>query len=287
MGYFGSPENKAIANIEREISKKQLDAVYEKADGKIKDEQINPDDFADIVGKEKISKDKKYVENMESVFAKEADPNQEESRKLATILEAVLHEHSELSEWLGPNSFTAKASRYDDIKNGVDTIAEFEDEDSGKIEVLAIDITTSQDLSKKIGRIKKEIESGEMAKIDYFSSQHTDTRQSLKNIPRIIIGADKRTVSEIGNLWVKGENNALGEHNIQFQIIEEMILQCVKFKEYAEKFGKSDIASKYQKLNEILRKVYDEKKSGGVEDDHERDRDRVFAELKKEISEIS
>src|SRR3989344_6211954 len=114
-----------MKNFESKIFEKiEITGIYEKATKEIEIDRINPDDFIDLYDTEK---DKKYVAEMEQKFAKNSSPDKQESLKLATIFEAIVHQHAELSDWLGPNASTIKTSKYDDIKNGVDSIVEIKE----------------------------------------------------------------------------------------------------------------------------------------------------------------
>ncbi len=81
-------------------------------------------------------------------------------------------------------------------------------------------------LKKKFNCIKKEIEEGKLARIKYFVSEHMNIRGELKKVPRLVIGADRETVKELGELWINRDNKALEKHPIQFTLLKEILLQC-------------------------------------------------------------
>ncbi|TSD01475.1 MAG: hypothetical protein Athens071426_665, partial [Parcubacteria group bacterium Athens0714_26] len=175
--------------------------------------------------------------------------------------EEIIHEQVELSDWLGPDVCTIKPSRYDDIKNGVDSIAEFqESEHTASYLALAIDATFSSEIEKKLSRIKKEIEAGELAKVKYFASDHMNFRGEIAMIPRVIIGAEAKTIKDISELWLEGKNKDLGSHKIQFQIIEEMLIQFDAYKRYAEKVNRPEIVRIYNKVSSLVQNIYNNKK---------------------------
>lgn len=262
-----------MRNYERQtdlmIEKLNLDKIHKEAVELLKNNEIDPNKFTDLYGPENVENDKNYVKKMEERFKK---PEQEDVDKLATILEAIIYEHAELSEWLGPNTETIKTSRYDDIRNGIDLIAEFiENEKSAFHLGLAVDATLSSDkINEKIKRIKEEIDKGKLARIKYFRSDFLGIRGELSNLPRIIIAADAKTINELSELWSEGRMKELGKHQIQFQILEEIILQLETFKNYAEKKKLSNIALIYQKLLKMVKDIY-QKKQKNVEDFGERD----------------
>lgn len=178
---------------------------------------------------------------------------------MATILEAVISDHAEMSNWFGPNSFSVKTSRYDDIKNGVDMVIEFVEDNSASHLALGIDVTFSPRLDKNFQRIKGEIEQGQLAKIKYFRSEALNFRGELTNLPRFVIMVDNKTAQNLAKLWFQGENNKLGEHFVQLQILSQILIQAELFSRYAQKIGKINIAKTYQKVKEIIKPIFQEK----------------------------
>lgn len=257
------------------------DQAYIKAKSLEEGERIQLDDFKDLYGEKNVSEDQEYVKKMESIFIKEAGPEQENTKKLAAIFEEIIHEQVELSDWLGPDVCTIKPSRYDDIKNGVDSIAELqESEHTASYLALAIDATFSSEIEKKLYRIKKEIESGELAKIKYFASDHMNFRGEIAMIPRVIIGAEAKTIKNLSELWLEGKNKDLGSHKIQFQIIEEMLIQFGAYKRYAEKVNQPEIASIYSKVSKLVQEICDKKKEILTDSGQ---RDNVFFAIQKRM----
>ncbi|MBI5732466.1 hypothetical protein HY967_00705 [Candidatus Jorgensenbacteria bacterium] len=259
-----NPEDEILENI-------TVDQAYQAAKRTLEKEAIQPGQFIDLYNKDSIESDETHVKKMEIVFAKTGGPEQEKVQKLATIFEATIHEHAEQSEWFGPDAFTIKTSRYDDIQNGVDSIAEFrENEMSASYLGLAIDVTMSAEMGKKFERIRQEIERGELAKIKYFHSEHMNIRGELTKVPRVVIGATAQTIKQLAELSLEKNMKALANHPIQFQILEEMMAQLEAFKKYAEGVNKSELASIYEKTHALVKKIYKEKKET-VRDNGERD----------------
>ena len=246
-----------------------VEQMAKKAKASLKREEICLDDFEGIYTKEKIEADKKYVEEKEKVFDRDDTENEKEMKKLATIFEVVVYKHGELSEWFGHGALTIKTSEYDDIKNGVDLMVEFEEK--GHL-ALAIDVTFSNDTEKKFERIQKEIEKGKLTEVEYFKSESEEYPHSLQKVPRVVIGAEKKTVMELGELWVENEKEKLGKHSIQFQMLDQIIEQAEVFAEYARKCKKEDVVGQYENIRKILGDVLKEKnKNPDLEDSFERD----------------
>ncbi len=259
-----------------------LNQAYKQARLRLAKDAIKLDRFRNVpgYGEGVVHLDTEEVRNLEVSIERGIAPEEENTRKLSTIFEAVIHENAELSEWPGPEAQTIKSSRYDDIKNGVDTIVEFEEPDRSTTHLaLAIDVAMSGSIEKKFDRIKQEIREGRMAEVKYFASDTTDPGP-LHNVPRIVIGADGRTVNELANLWLEGSKRELGKHPIQFQILEEIIMQLTAFEAYAQQEHKLELAKEYERTRLMVEEIYDDKKlqleDTGV-------RDRAFSVMQEDL----
>ena len=251
-----------MRNFESRIFEKlNLDETYRIAEKFLEQEEIKIENFTDLYVKEDIEKDRQYVEEMEAKSNQKSSSEFRQSKKLATIFEAVLHSQVELNDWFGHHAITIKPSHFDHIKNGVDSIAEFQEpEKSASYFALAIDATSSLDVQDKFDSIKREIKQGELAKIKYFSSDYMNRRE-LDKVPRVIICAEPEIVKELGQLWVEKNNKALEKHPIQFIILKEILIECEIFKNYAKKVNQPEIAAIYEKSQKIVQEIYNEKQS--------------------------
>lgn len=265
--------------IEKQIEQKEfIEKLHERAK-KIMSENIIPmDDFVNLYGKENVEKDKNIVEKLKIKFQENAPDEKKEAKILADILEAIILEESELSNWFGENTSTIKTSDYDDYVNHVDAVVKFEGDKIPVHTALGIDMTYSTNIKEKFDYIKKEIENGILAEVKYFSSSFI--KGIHMQIPRLIIGADVKTIKELGELWLDKESKiegrkkevkeALGKHSIQFQFLKQMILEAEFFEKYAEKIGKPEITEIYARLKKLILSVYNNKvskqKDAGVYD---------------------
>lgn len=238
------------------------DKAYESVLKKINSHAIKEtdEDFVKLYGIEKVEKDKKYVEEMEEIFKKN---NDKESAKKATILEYIIYEQSELGDWLGKKAITQKTSRTDDIRNGIDIAVEFEEENKVfEYLGLAIDVSFGDELLKKFNRIKKEIDSGELAKIEYFRSQNI--AKEINNVPRVVVAVDGKTLNDLIELWSEKNEDSktkLAAHPVQIQILNELFIQLKIFEQYAREVVKKDeLADIYKRDLIIVRNLLRDKK---------------------------
>ncbi len=267
---------------ENETEVLDLDVLYEKAQESLEDEdRIEPSSFADRYKQETIDADERYVREMEARFEASNTPEQERGKKLATVFESAFYRNADLNEWLGPDTSIILASRYDDIKNGVDGIAEFTPEGASASHLaMAIDVTITPALEAKFQRIKNDIDKGELTMVKYFASDHM--RGELLNIPRVVIGADADTALEAALLTHKRKNKELAHHWLQFQILEEMDNQLRVFEHYArEKAKQSYVAKIMAQSGSLIRRIREEK-SKTLRDP--RTRDGVFATMQKHLT---
>lgn len=276
-------------NFGKELEDREIiEKAFEKSRTLIYEYALKEEDFIDSHGEENVAKDTAYVESMERKFEQTSSEEQKYCKMLGDVFETMIYDQMD-NEWLGPDAVAIKTARYDDIKNGVDQVVEFQEgKGTASHLALAIDATTSDDLGKKVERIKKEIEKGEMAHIKYFLSEymreHTGFgRGEMVNIPRVIIGADRNIIKELSELWLENKNKELAKHPIQFQILEEIMIQCEVFKNYAAKIqddkDRSKIVNMYDKTRETVKNIYEEKKKT-IQDDGFR-QDEVFDAIKR------
>ncbi len=265
---------------EEEKKEPSLGEVYRRTHELAERAAIDPEGFRDLYGNEVVDQDKEEVERLEKQFEEERKEHKErmgadewwsseKKRELAEVFEVIFYEHAEMSNWLGPDATVTKASRYDDLKNGVDSIVEFtseEDESRAAHLALAVDVTTSRAdevIREKLERIKREIDAGTLTRVKYFKSGNLDIRGELQNVPRTVIAADAwKTVTELGTLFMKGENKKLAEHFIQHQITDELLLQFKVFGNYAREREREDVYKKYKRLQSIVSAIREAKEEG-------------------------
>lgn len=231
--------------------------MYEEARDILDEAAIKPIDFVDLYSFEKIEADINYVEDKKAQFTSHENPEAIASKKMATIFEGLVHVYGSKGHWFGPHSTTLKASEYDDIRNGVDSIVEFKPPNQPASQLaLAIDVTFAKDLQRKFDRIRKEIEDGKLTEIKYFDSKKTGFKGMKTKVPRVVVGANVAIVKSLADLWSEKREDLLINHPIQNVVLQEMIIQCDAFARHAEKFGQKEIAETYKQDLALLRNIY-------------------------------
>lgn len=269
-----------------------------------------------------VTKDEEEVRRLEGIFQLEnrKHPARKENMQRGELFEALLAERIELDDWFGQDAKTIVPSRYDDIRNGVDLLVEFESElGFFKHLGLSIDATTHiPSITEKIEAIKRAIERGQLTSLKYFYSEKTGNSGVLKDLPKVIVAADFRTIREIAGLWIRIqklrarklylEKNSpdhpelaaahkqiitlvrqLANHRIQFQILEEIKAQLTYFQNYAEDhclaLRKLQVIEKYRSALETINYILENKEATLADEDKKSiENDMAYQAIMKEVS---
>lgn len=272
-------------NENKMLDELTIDQAYQKARKMKKKNMIMMDAF---INYKDIEEDKQKVVQLKKIFAEEIAQSSEKDKaqKLAVIFEEIFFEQAELSNWLGPNVATIQTTEYDDYKNGVDSVAEIHESATAASYLgLAIDVTLAAELDKKFDRIKKEIEDGTLTTIKYFASSDNTFHGQLGKVPRVIIGADARTVKQLSEIWLeenKASKNTFADHPVQMQILKEILLQLETFENYATQVKQHEIAGIYEKTKNLLEPIYNEKLQQFPDFDDNDLNDQIFQEIKNQ-----
>jgi hypothetical protein len=277
FGHERSPE-------ERYAHKEVIDKLYDELVPSHKKQAVSPDSFAHIYGGKAVEEDKAYVRELEEKFSRDISTNPEkiEAQRRGELFEAIVAEEISSSEWFGHGAEPIVPSRFDDIRNGIDLIVKFEEDNTERTHLaLAIDVTKdAQSLRDKFQRIKNSIrENGRLSAVKYFSEKQKHGGQpNLEHVPRVIVGADAKTIAEIAEklLTLKGLQkrrghqsltkkdserffslrDELANHPLQFKILNEIRLQLDAFANYAERVGQYEATEIYRQtsgtINEII-----------------------------------
>lgn len=204
------------------------------------------------------------------------------------IFEAIIHDQIYSNYWLGANTESIKTAEFDDVKNGIDEILEIKTKPHAASYLgLAIDVTHGDDLANKMERAKQEILKGKMATLKYFNGP--DFKGTMKNVPRVVIGVDRKMLMELIDLWVNKKNKSLADHPVKYLIIEEVARQLGSFQKFAEKNGQIEIVNKiktvFEAVNRIKLSISSEKEFKDIVYQHEDD--KVFDAINRYLEIMS
>ena len=275
------------------------------------DLRIDTEEFEGVYTKEEIERDQHSVEKKKGNL----DPS-DPSLQRAQILEALLAEQIELSEWFGEDVLTIVPAEYDDLYHGVDITAEFEIDRTLKYLGLGIDITSSPgSITKKVEKVKDHIRDGSLTEMKYFTSERLpDFHGRMANIPNTVIGTDVRTIRELCALWLtvykakhpdRGLNKAevgelkekareaqqkLARHRIQVLLLTQIRDQLIVYRDYAQTYTvldkRGEILEKYDNLIKLVSDARAKKKVSKT-DEILNESDDVYRALRKEMDNFS
>lgn len=239
---------------------------------------IDPSDFIHPYGEQSVMRDLATVERLRTKF-ETTDPH----KKYADVLESILYEHIEQSNWFGESATTIKTSHYDDIINGIDLIVEFEEASKSLSHLgLAVDITFgTTSMQKKFQTIRSEIEAGTLAEVKYFESERSPHKGLYQKLPRVVIGAEREHVIKLAAMWLDPKRKKeFSDHPIQKVILTEISTQLQQFKEYAASVNRQELVPIFDRQLGIIRKILSSKSRISTEDYKE---DKVVEAIRSQL----
>lgn len=245
--------------------------------------EINLKNFKGVYSDPDIQRDINEAKRLELIFEKSA------SKKYGDILEAIILEHGELSDWLGSNYTLVETAPIDDYQRGIDVVV-VKNSDNGEFDrqALGIDVTYGQyDLHEKFVAIRKNMDDGKLGSIKYFFVERSNGQSfagHLENIPQVVAGVEIGRVTELALLWMNPKKKKeMAMHPAQMTLLEETALELETFAEYAAAGKKPETRALVpilkQKLEEI-KKLIREKRAAGIKG---LPHDAVFEEIKRNL----
>ena len=255
------PSNIPAADKKETVLREALPFVresYAKAEKMMRGAAINPRNFVHPYGEQVVEKDVAWTEKIIAEQQSRFDVN----KAHADIVEAILYEHIEQSNWFGEKASTIKTSQFDDLRNGVDLIVEFEEAAEGFLHMgLAVDVTFGEmALQDKIQKIKREIEEGKLAEIKYFESDRSPYKGLYRNLPRVVVGMDRSHMVELMKMWIDdSRKKEFATHPVQMMILHEIRSQLMRFSQYAAQCGREEVVGIYNKQLSVIGRILKQK----------------------------
>jgi len=252
--------------------------------------RINIWDFAnDPYAKKEIAADEAEVKKRQGDFDNDIEhlsaaevATVEKRKKISEAVEVIVCEGAENREWFGADAHSVRTSEYDDIKNGVDLVIEFENEDEQPEHLaLSIDITTTGDtaiLERKMKRCRERIkdhrDENRCQRVKYFQSPKTDYKGPLIGIAPVVVGLSGENAFELlelraqsirlgGNKAISAEHKKqireneekLNEHPVQVIFLQQILWQLEKYLNLLDKKDERDQAF-YEKIDNVVNAIY-------------------------------
>ena len=224
----------------------------------------NEEDFSDIYSEEEIIKDLKEIKELEILFEKETE-EEKYIRNISDVYEGVIADQIEANAWFGENCETVAASRYDDIKRGIDVVNVFRQDGDVEYLGLGVDVTFAsrkEVLEKKLESIKQRIRSGSLPSLKYFQDPQTEEHKEI-SLPKVIVGSRLSSAEKLVLLWGGKDpekNKKLKEYPTQSKLILETLFQLKYFYDFADGISVSEkeksLSNKYREISLGYARMY-------------------------------
>lgn len=221
-------------------------------------------DFSDEYGVDVVQQDLDKIAEIEDRFSKKSlNPKQERLKNVSDILEALIVEQAEQSDWFGSETTFYPTSKYDDYINGIDGVVEFGSIDSEQRTGVSFDVVFASDRGRiisKLNRTKQRIKEGELTEVKYFEDE--DGNRSQLKVPRIVLGTRLFSAESLIETWgrkSKDRMEKLKNHPMQIKLLLESYMQLKYFAEYAAEIGQAEVARIYADVCNIIVPIIQEK----------------------------
>lgn len=247
-----------------------IDAIYEQVSQLEKIKSVETDEYyyefmslgGDKYSKEKIDENLESLKKLETQFIESGSVEKKKSKKIAAMTEIALEYGVSNLKWYGDNVEIRKTSRFDDVKRGVDGVLEISKQKAESDFVgLGIDATfrglKSKDFKDKIFSLLRSVAGGFKTKIKYFK-EHDGSLKKEFAVPKIVLSFDTTDVKNLVYMLAHADDekiqNSYKDHNIKFEMMNQIMVQCEKLAAFAKKHGNS-IDRKYQKTLQSIEEL--------------------------------
>ncbi len=244
---------------------------------------INLAPFIDHYGIDKVTAD--YREIAERLLSFQ-EKKLSDSEKMGLIFEAAFLDTGSTHHWFGEKSELQRASRYDDIKNGIDMIATLVSDRYGSRHfAIASDLTFGLvGASEKYRKILTGIKKGHMGRMRYFHSDLLHITGELRNIPKTVTGLDVNNLNVFLKQWLTEPE--LAQKQFGALMLQQIANQSKAFSFVAKAtHGENHhITEAYKQTNAVVREVL-ETEYTNIESPEDRLTQSIFAHSAKLIEE--
>lgn len=290
---------------DNEMSDTFLENAHAKAKDVIEMNRVDIDDFEGFYPDNKLAADKEYVASRKAMMEvphpnliAEQMKRHDKAKRTSDVMEAMIIDPKVIRSWY---AYTDKdgnkisevnamgTSELDDLANGVDAVWELKHVTEGYSNLaLAVDVTFSSSFEEKIQYIKGNIDQGQLAKVEYFMPKWGDMKGEVTQIPRVVIGADAKHLTDLALLWSRIDDRRpeVEVNPMQLLVLEEILLQLPIYEQYALSIGQDVVVDKIRTTRLKFEKLHEQtlKKLPGASDYIEED--KVFTNLKQYLKDF-
>ena len=269
---FREPAEREQFSSQRDfLEKESLRANMEIIDLNISQERINMDDFIEDYGEEEVTRDKNVAQKLKEKYEnsqKKLPEEEQENHRIAKMLEKVIEEVAELNEWFGGEAIVVKTCDYDDYKNGVDLVIEFNGEE--KRSFLAVDVCMAFDYSRVEEKIKKNIKRMERdfssVEVKYYCSEVEGSdgeiyKGKIENLVTAVIGIDRNNAEKLFDDCAELLQTKNKEAKERIRLSEAQVIFLDQIEKQLNLYKEKGIIEEENELLSIIESVKKEKKS--------------------------
>jgi len=261
-------DERIVDNKRREEEKAEIEGMFENKEAieellllakDILNRDVDPEAYilAGLYSKEEVEEHMQYVEKMELIFQEKGTLENEQTKKIATILEAIIVEGINKSQCLGEDVIARPAFQIDDISGPkMDSYILLGDTPLGvDVSMRSIEGPAFADKIKKILRtIKNDKQEG----IKYFKDKDGNLQKDIV-APKVIISAEVSMIKELMFYLkkLKGEvlSKKLRSHRMSPEIVSQIVGASQVFAHFAKEEGRKDIAESYSKTLQAIEEL--------------------------------
>lgn len=287
MTEFGTPSMTQHGAIRKALIKtgQEVFEMFLNKSAKPREEDfVGAKGIEDMYTAESIKEDRRRVEYVK------ASKEYEKHTSAGIVLENMLTEVMEESEWLLPENgevYISHTTEFDDIiESGAhaDAVVEMKTKD-GTVIYFGLDFTTAEHpdrLNKKRNRYFDAIKRGKLFTVKYFQSDIDDYCGPLQDIPVFTVGIDRETLAKMCEDY--GISRDLSKCYVQHMVTEEILHQLDEnIAQASVQHGhESVLVEKLEIYREIMLEIAEKKNSLRPEDfEAKAAEDKTYTFIKK------
>jgi hypothetical protein len=236
------------------FSKQEITNMVRRTSAVNNEHQLDMSQFIDTYGLEKVTADYAKVADR---MASHLEGTMSDSEKLGHIFEAAYLDLATRHSWFGEHSEITKASKFDDIMNGVDMITTVLDKTNSVRQFeVATDLTiSSHGVVKKFTQLADKVREGELAEINYYHSDILGYTGRLRDVPKTLIALDPRNMQSFLRNWM--QEPELAQEQFSQVMLQQIATQSQGFARLAKNThgSGSRIFQKYTNTRNVCQEI--------------------------------
>ncbi len=237
---------------ERELSGDEQ-WLYDYFEKIVRDGKLRMEDFDDVYGELVIKGDKESLRLSKSRYG------DKEKHQIASVVEWMMFDQIEKSNWLGEETYTYLTSDFDDVRGGADLVIEFPVGEN-EWRRMAVDVTVSEESAKKkVLSTKEDALEERLSKVKYFESYAEEYKREIRDLPKIVLGMDVEAFKSITTELVRKlrdnkQEEILEIGDLKRQMLEMIVSQSEYFKDVSHN---AKVKRVYGEVKDYFKKVLD------------------------------